>query len=70
MKCLLCKNLNLRHSTEMSRIGYGKCEIDKQPAHSVSFLFVRECEGFDSVSETVKFKRTTWAEQLNRKALV
>lgn len=60
MKCITCKKLK-RADIDMARMGFGKCVIDTQPAHSVSALFERDCADYRQVDDDVKIKRMIWA---------
>ncbi|WP_211475060.1 hypothetical protein [Collimonas humicola] len=62
MKCILCKHLNLQADVPMAKLGLGKCRVDSQRAHSVSFRFERVCNDFEQVGEQVTVERVTWSE--------
>jgi hypothetical protein len=62
MSCILCTHLNLKADVPMARLGFGKCRVEKVPAHMVSFRFERVCKDFESVSDAVALERTTWSE--------
>lgn len=62
MKCILCKHLNLQADVPMAKLGLGKCRVDTQRGHSVSFRFERVCKEFEQVGDQTAVERVTWSE--------
>jgi hypothetical protein len=61
MKCINCRKLDLQSDFQMSRLGFGKCAIDSEKSHSVSFRFERQCQDFEKVDSEAEEKRITWS---------
>ena len=70
MKCIVCKQLDLRSNDVMAKLGLGRCQLSSMSGNWVSFRFERVCTGYEQVSTAVEAKRTEWAEnQLKARTL-
>lgn len=65
MKCLECKNLDLKHAPKMSRHGFGHCKQEGRSYVHVSVTWNRECGKFKAVDEATIGERSIWLAKQN-----
>jgi len=58
MTCLTCKSLDLQQHKDMSKIGYGRCEI----TGNFNSVTAPKCEKFIALADDLAGKRVDWVK--------
>lgn len=65
IRCLDCSGLDLQHTPEAAKVGFGWCKLAQVP-HYVSVAMARNCIDFVPADAEVVAKRDAWADRLPR----
>ena len=60
--CLPCLHCDLKADPAMARLGYGRCDQDKQPGKFRPFDSEIECKQFERLPKDREDARLSWAD--------
>lgn len=68
MKCITCTRLESGSHKELAKLGFGRCELEKEVGKFASYMYERQCENFDLAAEEVVSARIDWVAKRTSKS--